>query len=133
MADWKKQYLQECGGNMRPGVDPLSTSLVSAQGFAMVAVACMGEKEVFDKLYNFYKSKCSRSACGLMNRKVNCSGVEPDGQGAATDGDVDVACALIVAHWQWPDAGYDDKAGAVIANLENPVTDFFQVFCRFFG
>ena len=55
---WKGQYLQECSGNLRPGVDPLSTSLVEAQGFAMVAVAYMGEKNVFDKLYNFYKSKC---------------------------------------------------------------------------
>ena len=43
-ADWKKQYLQECGGNLRPGVDPLSISLVSAQGFSMVAVAYLGEK-----------------------------------------------------------------------------------------
>lgn len=122
-ADWKKKYLQECNGNLRPGVDPLSKSLVEAQGFAMVAVAYMGEKEVFDKLYNFYKSKCSSSTCGLMNWKVNCGGVEPNGQGAATDGDVDVACALVVAHWQWPEAGYDAEAGKVIANLERLIVE----------
>jgi hypothetical protein len=23
-TDWKKQYLQECSGNLRPGVDPLT-------------------------------------------------------------------------------------------------------------
>jgi endoglucanase len=114
---WKKKYLQECSGNLRPGVDPLTKSLVEAQGFAMTAVAYMGDKETFDKLYAYYKSKCSY--CGMMDWKQTCTGGE--GNGSATDGDVDVACALIVANWQWPDGGYADKAKSVITNLKKVV------------
>lgn len=120
--DWKKNYLKECNGALRPGVDPLEKSLVEAQGFAMVAIAYMGDKSIFDKMYDFYKSKCSANTCGLMNWKVNCTGVEPNGAGAATDGDIDVACALIVANWQWPDAGYDTKAKDLIGKLDRMIT-----------
>lgn len=116
---WKKKYLQTCNNNLRPGVDPLSRSLVEAQGFAMVAVAYMGDKETFDKLYAYYKIKCTSAGCGLMGWKQTCDGWED--QGSATDGDVDVACALIVAHWQWPDGGYADQAKNVITNLKKVV------------
>ena len=119
--NWKKKYLQECNGNLRPGVDPLSKSLVEAQGFAMVAVAYMGDKETFDKLYAYYKVKCTSSGCGLMGWKQTCAGWED--QGSATDGDVDVASALIVASWQWPDGGYADKAKSVIGNLKRVVAN----------
>jgi endoglucanase len=119
-SNWKNKYLQECNGNTRPGVDPLSRSLVEAQGFAMVPIAYMGDKALFDKMYNFYKSKCVSSACGLMDWKVTCSGVEAPG--AATDGDVDVACALLIAHWQWPDAGYDEKLKALLTNLKKLIS-----------
>ncbi len=120
---WKTKYLQQCNGNIRPGVSPLDKSLVEAQGFAMVAVAYMGDKDIFDKLYSFYKTKVNSTACGLMNWKVNCSGFESNGMGAATDGDVDVACALIVADWQWPGSGYDKKAKDLIKILEGMVTE----------
>jgi endoglucanase len=118
-GNWKSKYLQECSGNVRPGVDPLSKSLVEAQGFSMVAVAYMGDKDVFDKLYAYYKAKCTTSGCGLMGWKQTCSGFED--QGSATDGDVDVASALVVASWQWPGGGYDEKAKSVIANLSKVV------------
>lgn len=117
-SNWKTKYLQECSGSiLRPGVDPLSKSLVEAQGFSMIAVAYMADKEVFDKLYAYYKSKTTTQGCGLMGWKQNCGGFED--QGSATDGDVDVACALMVAHWQWPDAGYDEKLKTVLTNLDS--------------
>jgi endo-1,4-beta-D-glucanase Y len=123
---WKKKYLQECNGNLRPGVDPLTNSLVEAQGFAMVAVAYMGDKETFDKLYAYYKIKCTSSGCGLMGWKQTCDGWVD--QGSATDGDVDVASALIVADWQWPNEGYADKAKSVITNLKKVVTTCSGVY-----
>jgi len=113
--NWKTKYLQVCNSDMRPGVDPLTTSLVEAQGFAMVAVAYMGDKEVFDKLYSYYTKKVTTQGCGLMGWKNNCAGFVD--QGSATDGDIDVACALVVAYWQWPDGGYKEKAKTVIDNL----------------
>jgi endo-1,4-beta-D-glucanase Y len=100
-----------------PDADYSSSSKVEVQGFAMVAVAYMGEKDVFDKLYKYYKSKTGNGACGLMAWKTNCGGVE-DG-GGATDGDVDIASALVIADWQWPGQGYDEKAIQVINVLKN--------------
>lgn len=113
--NWKKKYLQVCNNTIRPGVDPLTTSLVEAQGFAMVAVAYMGDKETFDKLYEYYKLKLTSEGCGLMGWKNNCGGFVD--RGSATDGDIDVACALVVATWQWPDGGYKEKAKSTIDNL----------------
>lgn len=118
---WSAKYLQACNSNLRPGADPLSTSLVEAQGFAMIAAAYMGDRAVFDKLYSYYQSKLTSQGCGLMGWKNNCQGFED--QGAATDGDIDVASGLIVAHWQWPDAGYDGKARTVITNLKRMILD----------
>ena len=118
--NWKKKYLQRCSNSVRPGVDPLSKSLVEAQGFAMVAVAYMGDKDLFDSLYAYYKSKQTNEGCGLMGWKVNgCDNFED--RGSATDGDIDVACALIVADWQWPDAGYKQKAKDLINTLKRMI------------
>jgi endoglucanase len=111
--NWKKKHLVDCSGNIMPSADSTSSSKVEAQGFAMVAVAYMGDKDVFDKLYEFYKSKTS--SCGLSGWRTNCSGVQDSG--AATDGDIDVACGLVVAHWQWPSAGYDAKAKSLLTSL----------------
>jgi endo-1,4-beta-D-glucanase Y len=119
--NWKKNRLVSCNGNLMPAADNSSMSKVEAQGFAMVAVAYMGDKDVFDKLYEFYKSKTSSSGCGLSGWQTNCSGVQDSG--AATDGDIDVASGLVVAHWQWPDAGYDAKAKTLIANLRKMILD----------
>jgi endo-1,4-beta-D-glucanase Y len=125
-ANWKNKYLQECNGNLRPGVDPLSKSLVEAQGFSMIAVAYMADKAVFDKLYGYYKSKITTQGCGLMGWKHTCGGFED--QGSATDGDVDVACALTVAHWQWPDSGYDVKLKAILTSLDSLIDSCGDVF-----
>lgn len=113
--NWKRNRLVNCNGNLMPAADSSSMSKVEAQGFAMIAVAYMGDKEVFDKLYNFYLSKTGSAGCGLSGWQTNCGGVSDSG--AATDGDIDVASGLVVAHWQWPDAGYDEKAKTLIANL----------------
>jgi len=119
--DWSQKYLQACNDNLRPGVDPLSTSLVEAQGFAMIAAAYMGDKPVLDRLYGYYQAKLTQAGCGLMGWKNNCGGFED--QGSATDGDIDVASGLLVAHWQWPNDGYDEKARAVLSALKRVIVD----------
>ncbi len=119
--NWKKNRLVACNSNLMPAADSSSISKVEAQGFAMVAVAYMGDKDVFDKLYNFYISKTSSSGCGLSGWQTNCGGVQD--AGAATDGDIDVASGLVVAHWQWPDAGYDAKLKTLLTNLRKMLLD----------
>lgn len=118
---WRSKYLRECNGNLLPGSSPTTTGLVEAQGFAMIAAAYMGDKATLDDLYGYYQAKLTAAGCGLMGWKNNCGGFED--QGSATDGDIDVASGLIVAHWQWPDDGYDDKARAIIDNLKELIVD----------
>lgn len=112
---WKEKYPQQCSGTIRPGVDPINKSLVEAQGWSMITAAYMGDKQIFDGLYDFYKMKCNSQAGGMMGWKTTCSGYED--MGSATDGDIDVAFSLIVAYWQWG-GGYLEEAKKVIKNLE---------------
>ena len=118
---WRGRYLKECNGNLMPSTENASIAKVEAVGFAMVAAAYMGDKEAVDGIWGFYKSKTSSQGCGLMGWQVSCGGVNDSG--AATDGDVDVASGLIVAHWQWPNDGYDEKAREVISNLKKMILD----------
>ncbi len=119
--NWKSRYLKDCNGAILPSTDNSSTAKVEAEGFGMLAAAYMADKATVDGLYAFYQSKVQASSCGLMAWLSNCGGIQ-DG-GAATDGDIDVASGLIVAHWQWPDDGYDEKARGVIGNLSRVLVD----------
>lgn len=119
--NWRRRYLVSCNGNLMPSTENSSIAKVEAAGFAMVAAAYMGDKEAVDGLWGFYKSKTSSQGCGLMGWQVSCGGVSDSG--AATDGDIDVASGLIVAHWQWPNDGYDEKAREVITHLKGMILE----------
>lgn len=112
---WKSRYLTDCNGMVMPSTESTSVSKVEAQGFAMIAAAYMADKAVVDGLYAYYQSKVQGSSCNLSAWHTTCGGVQDSG--AATDGDIDVASGLVVAHWQWPNEGYDDKARGIINNL----------------
>jgi endo-1,4-beta-D-glucanase Y len=42
---------------------------------------------------------------------------------AATDGDIDVASSLVVAHWQWPEDSYGEEAKKVIGRLKGVLAE----------
>jgi endo-1,4-beta-D-glucanase Y len=94
---------------------------VEAIGFAAFIFAYMGDSARFAATYNFYKANLTTSAGGMMGWQGGCGG--PSASGGATDGDVDVALGLIVASWQWPNAGYLEKAKAVITVLKKMVVN----------
>ncbi len=119
--NWRSRYLVDCNGALMPSTDNSSTAKVEAEGFGMIAAAYMADKVAVDGLYAFYQSKVQGGSCGLMSWLCSCGGVQDPG--AATDGDIDVASGLIVAHWQWPDDGYDEKAREVINNLSRVLVD----------
>jgi len=79
----------------------------------------MGDSTRFASTYNFYSANLTAAAGGMMGWHGSCGG--PAAQGGATDGDVDVAFGLIIASWQWPDAGYLEKAIDVIKVLKKMV------------
>jgi endo-1,4-beta-D-glucanase Y len=114
---WKTAFIQSCPSK---GLMPMDTddnaAKVEAMGWAMIASAYMGDKETFDGLYQFYNANLNARAGGMMVWKVTCQNI-PDNEGSATDGDLDVAFALVVASWQWG-GDYLEEAKKVITKCE---------------
>jgi len=83
-----------------------------AMGYGMMIAAAMGDKAAFDKFHGYVKSQ-GGSGSGLMTWKNG-------GSGSASDGDIDIAFALLMANAQWPSGGYktpaDQMAAAILAN-----------------
>ena len=97
--------------NYEGGADPSNAICVSeAQGYGMMITAIMAgydlnAKLYFDGLYNYYKAHPSIINPTLMawQQIEGCEDVP--GADAATDGDLDIAYALLLAHAQWGSAG----------------------------
>jgi endo-1,4-beta-D-glucanase Y len=112
---WKSSFLRECNGMYRVCVDDKAITISEGMGYGMILTVYFGEKDLFDGLFEFYKSKRTELAHNLMGWRVTCDDIlDP---GSATDGDLDVAYALIVAHYQWGES-YLEEAQDIIAILK---------------
>jgi hypothetical protein len=91
------------GGNLRvqrpnePGLNPNST-VSEGIGYGMVIAVYMNDENLFDNLWRYEQSHLD--ANGLMNWYIDASGAT-DGANGATDGDEDMAWALLMASRQW--------------------------------
>ena len=119
---WKNSLLRDCYGSLRVGGDPIDETRVEAIGFGMLLTAYHGDKDEFDGLQRFYNEKRTLEAANLMAWSVTCDDIND--RNNATDGDIDVAFALIVAYNQWG-GDYLDDALEIIDIL----SDFFIVNC----
>ncbi|MFC6998007.1 glycosyl hydrolase family 8 [Rufibacter roseus] len=96
---WKTTQVVACGDGLRVIADPAAETKVEAIGFGMLLAAYAQDKTTFDGLHRFYNNKRTPQAANMMAWSVTCSGIlDP---GSATDGDIDVAFALIVASNKW--------------------------------
>ncbi|WP_162054258.1 glycosyl hydrolase family 8 [Pontibacter pamirensis] len=108
---WKTTQVVPCNGGLRVVAAPANESKVEAIGFGLMLAAYAQDKETFDGIHRFYNSKRTVQAANMMAWSVTCSGVlDP---GSATDGDIDVAFALIVASKHWGDT-YLDAAKEIL-------------------
>ena len=100
-------------------------SVSEGQGYGMVITALMAGHDpaariYFDGLFRFYTNHPSRLTPGLMGWQQvspDCAAA-PDGDDSATDGDLDIAYALLLADRQWGSDGqinYLDEAKKTIA------------------
>lgn len=112
---WKNSFLKNCNGLYRVSGDDTTITISEGMGYGLLLTAYYGEKEYFDGLFDFYKSKRTDWAYGLMGWRVNCSGILDEG--SATDGDIDAAFALIVAHYQWGE-NYLNEARNILSILK---------------
>jgi len=115
---WKELLLVPCSEGYRVVCESPEETRVEAIGFGMLITAYTGDKEAFDGLYHFYQSKRTVEANQMMAWNVSCEGINDPG--SATDGDIDVAFALIVAHNQWG-GDYLNEANEVIRVIKNTV------------
>ena len=130
-TNWKNDFVTttNAGGFRRVRYQQASSWNYTASegiGYGMILSAYSADKALFDDLYGYYNLKIQGST-GLMAWKTdyngNCSGGDCD---AATDGDEDIAFALLVAHCQWGSAGainYKQKAINAINALMSKVID----------
>lgn len=119
-ATWKTNFVEACNnGRYRVKFDDRSQTVSEGIGYGMLLSAYMADKTLFDGLWLYYKDNVNGN--GVMNWKINgCSGTI--GQNGATDAELDVAFALIVADYQWASAGtinYKSDATALITAIRN--------------
>jgi hypothetical protein len=115
-ATWQKNFVQNdhVVAPEQPQYPVTSESL----GYGMLIAAAMGDKALFDKFHSYVKQE-GGSGTGLMKWA--------QGQkGSASDADLDIAYALLIANMQWPSGGYltpaNDMASAIKAlDLEGSV------------
>jgi endo-1,4-beta-D-glucanase Y len=109
------------GGQLRvQRPDSGSDTVSEGIGYGMIAAVYINDQTTFDSLWR-YEQKWLDSV-GLMNWQINSGGTQAIGTGSATDGDEDMAWALIMADRQWGGQGtltgtYLDTAKALIAKI----------------
>lgn len=104
---WLGKYYISCSST-EARINDNGITVSEGMGYGMVITAYAGDKEKFDKLWNYYRAR--RNGNGLMNWKYKGCETYPAGSDAATDGDLDAAMGLVVALHQWPGSGYETHA-----------------------
>lgn len=136
---WKDIYFRnDCGTNQyyvwMGDEDPAVNGVSEGQGYGMMIAAYMAgydasAQTVFDGLYNYYKAHPSINNSELMAWEQDTACNDINGADAATDGDLDIAYALLLADRQWGSSGtinYLQQANAIISAIKvdetNPIT-----------
>jgi endo-1,4-beta-D-glucanase Y len=110
-AKFKTDLLTTDGANgfiriRRPNsMDAVNTTNSEGIGYGMTIAVYMNDQNVFDQLWKYEQVHLDGN--GLMNWEINPAGTAPtaSGTGAATDGDEDMAFALVMADKKWGGSG----------------------------
>jgi len=115
-AGWKTKFYVDCGsGQARIAAGAGSAQTFSEGiGYGMLLAAANDDRDALDKLWAYYQGHLDPN--GLMNWQINGCTAEAWGNYAATDGDEDVAMALVQADAKW--GGYTTAAKGLIAKIK---------------
>ncbi len=131
---WKSAYIRESNGTTPGGGyyvemkgtggtgNEITTS--EAHGYGMLIFTIMAgydsqAKMYFDGMYNMYDKHRSKIDSDLMSWLIDKSELTSKDSDSATDGDMDIAYALLMAHKQWGSNGsinYLSEARRIITN-----------------
>ena len=130
---WKDKYVADgCGGGRYVVLSGQGSKTVSeAHGYGMLITAFMAgyddeAKTVFDGMYHYYLAHQSAITPYLMAWAQNNSCQNHNGANSATDGDLDIAYALLLADKQWGSGGainYRDAADKILNAIRNAEVD----------
>jgi endoglucanase len=109
-AKWKADLLTTAGAGgflrvRRPNSAGAEVNSTVSEGIAygMLAAVYMDDQTTFDQLWRY--SQLWLDGNGLMNWYINAAGTMALGTGGATDGDEDIAFALLLADKRWGGMG----------------------------
>ena len=85
-------------------------------GYGMIAAAYLADRPTFDGLWTYAKAHVDTH--GLMTWHLNAGGSVLDA-GSASDGDVDIAWALVMGSDQWSSPAYLAEAKTMINAISN--------------
>lgn len=118
-ASWKNSYYTENGSYARIKFDDPRYTVSEGIGYGMLIMVYMDNstnntRDEFDKLWNYYRHW--PNSHGLMHWKINGFSNVAE-QNAATDAELDVAIALLMAYKQWGDSKYLDDAKGLVSKI----------------
>ena len=130
---WKHDYLRAgCGTGRYYVLSGGGHQTVSeAHGYGMLVTALMAghdpeAKTIFDGLVHYYKDHPSEIVTSLMSWAQGSSCQNVEGVNSATDGDLDIAYALLLADKQWSSGGaidYRGLAGEIMSGIRSGEVD----------
>ncbi|HEX2670993.1 MAG TPA: glycosyl hydrolase family 8, partial [Polyangiaceae bacterium] len=103
-ATWKKNFVQ---GKQIVAPEQSNAVTSEAMGYGMMIAAAMGDKAQFDQFASYVEGQLSG---GLMTWKNG-------GSGSASDADLDIAFAYLMADKQWSSGGYKAKSDAMASAI----------------
>jgi endo-1,4-beta-D-glucanase Y len=131
--EWKSDYVRAgCGSGRYYILAGGGHQTVSeAHGYGMLVMALMAghdpqAKTIFDGLVAYYEDHPSAIVPSLMSWAQGSSCQNIEGDNSATDGDLDIAFALLLADKQWSSGGainYRQLAGEVISGIRGGEVD----------
>jgi endo-1,4-beta-D-glucanase Y len=131
---WKRTYIRKSNGitpgggyyvfNQGTGGTGNEITTSEAHGYGMIIFALMAgydsqARDYFDGMFNMFDKHRSTGDPDNMSWIIDKSELTAKDQGNATDGDMDIAYALLLAHYQWGSTGkisYLTQAQRMIAN-----------------
>ena len=126
---WKARYLVAgcASGQYRVKTTPATDAFTVSEGhgYGMLIAAIIDGHDpdahaIFDGLYAYYDAHRSHNDSGLMAWAQDQACANVDGADSATDGDLDIAYALLLASSQWGNTGgvdYQAAAQRIIASI----------------
>ena len=102
-TSWKNTFTESCEDDkIRVNFDKETQTVSEGIGYGMLIASFAGDQDLLDGLWNYYTNFLNNN--GVMHWKIEgCSSVL--GENGATDAELDVAMALIIAHKKWGSKG----------------------------